>query len=212
MGNSREVDELIERVVNDARLATDRERADLRRELESHFAEAESVALTPETAIGRFGDLDDISRELDLAHRLPRVLSHTLRLATALAASLLIAVALQLGANLHISPGWGAVRLGPAFLFSVAFSALIIVGLVAAWELDIEALCAPLEKAPVRLLLTLAGLAATMVLFHALHASILSPITAIVASAVDVAVWACTITILARTDRLFARVFRQRSR
>jgi hypothetical protein len=85
---------------------------------------------------------------------------------------------------------------------------MIIIVLIAAWEFDIESLCARLERHPVRMLALLVGLAGAMILFHAAESTVLPrPGLALAASAVDVIVWTCTIAILARTDRVFARVF-----
>jgi hypothetical protein len=46
-----------------------------------------------------------------------------------------------------------------------------------------------------------------MLLFHTAENTLLAPSRAIIASAIDVFIWTCTIAILARTDRVFARVF-----
>jgi hypothetical protein len=46
-----------------------------------------------------------------------------------------------------------------------------------------------------------------MILFHAATNTTLPSGIALSASAVDVAIWTCTVAILARTDRAFARVF-----
>jgi hypothetical protein len=52
------------------------------------------------------------------------------------------------------------------------------------------------------------GLATSMVVFHAFESSTIPPPgLALGASAIDVVIWTCTIAILARTDRFFARVF-----
>jgi hypothetical protein len=84
----------------------------------------------------------------------------------------------------------------------------LIVVLVAAWELDIEPFCGRLERHPVRMLSILVSLAVTMLLFHAAESSTLPPPgLALAASAVDIVIWTCTVAILARADRAFARVF-----
>jgi hypothetical protein len=200
------IDLLIAGIVRDAQIDTDRERDELRLELESHFAECDSPAAL-QRAIERFGDPIHVSTALATAHRGNRVLAHIGRILCACTASTAIALMLQLVTNLRRDARSQALEISPAFLRSVGFSAFIIVMLVAAWELDIQPLCARLERHPARLLAAIGGLAATMVLFHALYEASLPLLTALVASAVDVAIWACTIAILSRLDQRFARTF-----
>ena len=201
----------IDRVVRESRITDAREREALRHELESHFAD---VADSPEAlraAMARFGSPMEIGGALDRAHRGSRLVRQLLRLAVVLGASGGVALLLQLATNLRRDVRSDAIAVGPAFARSIAFSSLLIVLLVAAWELDVEPLCARLERRPLRLIATVAGLALIMVLFHAATDTILSPRLALSASAVDVAIWTCTIAILARADRTFARVFAKTS-
>jgi hypothetical protein len=84
----------------------------------------------------------------------------------------------------------------------------VIVVLVAAWELDIESMCARLERHPLRLTAAVVGFLLTIIGFHSAEAAVLpSPGIALMASIAEVGVWISTIAILARTDRVFARVF-----
>lgn len=197
----------IDRVVRESRIADAREREELRRELESHFAE---VADSPEAlraAMARFGSASEVGGALDRAHRGSQLVRQLLRLALVLSASGAVALVLQLATNLRRDVRSDAIVLGPAFARSIAFSSLLILLLVAAWELDVEPFCARLERRPLRLLATVGGLALLMLTVHAATNSVLSPRLAMSASAVDVAIWTCTIAILARVDRRFARVF-----
>jgi hypothetical protein len=130
-----------------------------------------------------------------------------LRFALVIGASGGVALVLQLATNLRRDARSDAVVLGPAFARSIAFSSLLIVLLVAAWELDVEPFCARLERHPLRLIGTVGALALAMLTFHATTSTLLPPGLALSASAVDVAIWTCTIAILARADRIFARVF-----
>jgi hypothetical protein len=182
-------------------------REELRRELESHFAEAGDTADALRNAVDRFGSPADVSRALERTHRRSRFFTSLLRIVTAVAAASIVAVAIQLIANLHVDAQGNIVGLGRGFGRSVAFATMIVVALVAAWELDIDSLCARLEKHPLRLCATVLGLSTIMLLVHAAENSLVAPGRAIVASAVDVVIWTCTIAILARTDRVFARVF-----
>lgn len=207
MADRDELQAFIDRVVRESHIADARGREELRRELESHFA---NVADTPEAlraAMARFGSPSEVGGALDRAHRGSQLVRQLLRLALVLAASGGIAVVLQLATNLRRDVRSDAIVLGPAFARSIAFSSLLIVLLVAAWELDVEPLCARLERHPLRLAVAVGALALLMLVVHAATSSVLSPRIAMSASAVDVAIWTCTIAILARLDRTFARVF-----
>ena len=174
MDDRARITELIDRIVRDAKIEDIREREGLRRELESHFADA---ADSPAAV------------------------------ATAIVASAVIALVVQIIANMPLDSPATAAGFGHSFFRSISFSLMIVVVLVAAWELDIESLCARLERQPLRLTLTLVALATTMLLFHAFEATPLLPAKAFVESGLDMIVWACTIAILARLDRAFAGVF-----
>jgi|1185.fasta_scaffold05830_2 hypothetical protein len=197
----------IDRVVRESRIAKPREREALRRELESHFAD---VGDTPEAlrdAMTRFGSPVEVAGALERAHRGSGFVRQLLRITLVLAASGAVALLLQLATNLRRNVHSDGIALGPGFARSIAFSSLLVVLLVVAWELDLEPLCARLERRPLRLIATVAALALIMLLFHAATNSLLSARLAVAASAVDVAIWTCTVAILARTDRAFARVF-----
>lgn len=211
MADRDELHAFIDGVVRESRIADARDREALRQELESHFAD---VADSPEAlraAMARFGSPADVADALERAHRGPPFVRHLLRLALALSASGVVAFALQLVTNLRRDARSDAIALGPGFTRAIVFSSLLVVLLVAAWELDVEPLCARLERRPLRLLGILAALAAVMLLFHAATNTLLAPRLALSASAVDVAIWTCTVAILARTDRAFARVFTRHS-
>jgi hypothetical protein len=212
MADRDELATFLDRVVRESRVEDARERAALRRELESHFAEVGESAEALREAIVRFGSPAAVAGALARAHQGRRFVRHLLRIALAVSASGALAVLLQLVTNLRRDARSDALRLGPGFPRGAACATFLVVSLVAAWELDVDALCARLERRPLRLLATVAGLALFMVLFHAATNSVLAPRIAVAASAVDVAIWTCTIAILARTDRAFARVFVQPSR
>lgn len=206
------VERLIAEIVRDARLGSERERDELRRELESHFADASSSSGAGPSAIERFGNPAAVSSDLRAVHRATGGIVRALRIASAVAISAIVALSLQLGANLQVPSHGSAVRIGGGFLYSAIFSGLIIVVLVLAWELDIEALCTRLEREPIRLVLTVLIMAMAMMLVHALHDTSLAPAVATRASAVDVAIWTSTVAILVKTDRLFVAAFRRRAR
>ena len=207
MADQEKLRALIDRVVRESRISDARERDELRRELESHFAD---VADSPEAlrgAMERFGSPIEVGGALDRAHRGSVFVRQLLRLALVIGASFGVALVLQLATNLRRDARSDAVVLGPAFARSIAFSSLMIVLLVAAWELDVEPFCARLERHPIRLICTVGVLALVMLAFHAATSTMLPPGLALSASAVDVAIWTCTVAILARADRALARVF-----
>ncbi|HEX4468866.1 MAG TPA: hypothetical protein VH080_04990 [Gemmatimonadaceae bacterium] len=198
--------ELIDHVVRDAKVPTARERDELRRELESHFADAGGSPDALRAAIERFGSPELVGDALERAHRHNRVLTHVVRVLAASFAATLCALVIQIVMNLRFESR-SSLSLAPSFVPSAAFSTMLVVALVAAWELDIDALCARLERHPVRLLGTLATLATSMVLFHAAQNGWVHPAKALTESSIDVVIWTCTIAILARADRVFSRVF-----
>ena len=205
--DQRDLAEFIDRIVRESKIPYAHAREELRRELESHFADAGGTPEALRAAVERFGRPGDVSGALERTHRHRRFLTSLLRIVTAVAAAWIVAVAIQLLANLHVDAHRNIIGLGPGFGRSVAFATTIVVALVAAWELDIESFCERLENHPVRLCATVLGLSTIMLLFHAAENTLLAPSRAIIASAVDVVIWACTIAILARTDRVFAGVF-----
>jgi hypothetical protein len=205
--DERGLAEFIDRIIRESKIPHPRVREELRRELESHFADVGGAPDAWRAAVERFGSPADVSGALERTHRRSRFLTNLLRIATALAAASLVAVAIQLIANLHINAEGSIIGLGRGFARSVAFATTIVIALVAAWELDIDSFCARLEKHPLRLCATVLGLSTIMLLFHAAENTLVAPGRAIIASAVDVVIWTCTIAILAQTDRGFARVF-----
>jgi hypothetical protein len=207
MAERDELSTFLDRVVRESRIDSARERAELRRELESHFADCADSAEALREAIARFGSPAEVAGALARAHRGRRFVRHLLRIAIAVSVSGAVALVLQIVTNLRREARSDALTLGPGFPRAASFAALLIVSLAAAWELDVEPLCARLERRPLRLLATVVGLALVMLLFHAATNSLLAPALALSASAVDVAIWTCTIAILARADRVFARVF-----
>jgi hypothetical protein len=208
MADRDEIVALIDRIMSESNIADARDRAELRRELESHFAEAAGSDDSLHEAIEHFGSPSSIGTELASVHSRGPFLTRVMRLGCALAASSCVALALQLVTNVRIGTRGAAFALGGGFSRSLVFSAALIVILVAAWELDIDAFCARLERHPLRMFWIGIILATIMIAFHAFESSTLPPPgLALTASAIDVVIWTCTIAILGRTERAFARVF-----
>jgi hypothetical protein len=83
---------LIDRIVRDAAITSARGRAELRRELESHFADARDSPEALQAAMNRFGDPALVSAELGEAHHRSRFSVHLLRLGLAILASAMAAL------------------------------------------------------------------------------------------------------------------------
>jgi hypothetical protein len=207
MDDHERVDQLIDQLLRDAKITSPRARDELRRELESHFAEAGCGSSDMAAVLDRFGSPQLVSEQLGRVHRGHRVVRQALRILAATILSAFVAVGIQVVVSVRINPSAGVIGMGRAFGRSAMLSLMIVVVLVAAWELDIESLCARLEREPLRLALTLTALAMAMLLFHAAEMTDLHVTRAFLASAVDMIVWGCTIAILARLDRAFAGAF-----
>jgi hypothetical protein len=205
----RAVEELIERLVREADISDRRARDELRRELASHFDEAGNSPEAMRAALERFGSADVVARGFRGAYRRGRSALYAAKVATSIVAAGVAGLTFELIANLRIYQGAG-VRLGGGFLVSACFALAIVVVLIAAWELDIEPLCARLERRPLRLAGTFGALLGAIYVGHpAVHEpmGIHDPMHVglmVVGSGVGVAVWACTVAIAAKLDLAFA--------
>jgi hypothetical protein len=209
----RAVRELIERLVRESNLPDARAREELRRELVSHFEECGGSEDALREALARFGSPDVVARGFRAAYRRGRAALYVAKVMASVVAASAIALALELIANLRVGGG-GAVHVGRGYLVSAIFALTIVVVLVAAWELDIEPLCARLERKPLRLAATYGALFAGLFVGHplvhgpmALHAPMHVGLI-LVASTTALAVWAATVAIAARLDLLFLRLLR----
>lgn len=207
------VRELIERLVRESNLPDARAREELRRELASHFQECGDSEGALREAVGRFGNPNAVIRGFRAAYRRGRPVLYAAKVAAAIVAASLVALALELIANLRLGGGGGPVHIGGGYPISAVFAVTIVVVLVAAWELDIEPLCARLERRPVRLVATFGALFVGLYFGHplvhgpmALHAPMDLGLI-LVAATTALAVWACTVAIAARLDLVFVRLF-----
>ena len=217
MPDAREaVRELIERLVRESNLPDVHARDELRRELESHFEEHGDSEHALRDALSRFGGPEAVTRGLRAAYRRGRGALYAAKVLASIVVAGVVALALELIVNVRLTGGAGGVRLGDGYVVSAGFAVTIVLLLVAAWELDVEPLCARLERRPLRLLATLGALFAAIYLGHPLvHGPLaidapLDVALILVGSTTGLAVWACTIAIVARLDLAFARLFRPR--
>jgi len=205
---------LIERLVQASDLPDERAREELRRELESHFEESGDTEETLRHALARFGNPDVVTRGFRAAYRRGRPALYVVKVLGSIIVAGLVALALELIANVRLDGSAASVRIGGGYPISACFAVAIVVILVAAWELDIEPLCARLERRPLRLLATFGAVFAGIYLGHpVVHGpmGIHAPMDVgliLVASATGVIVWTCTIAIAARLDFVFLRLLR----
>jgi len=211
----RAVEELIERLLRDSDLADPRDREEVRRELASHFEESGASPAAVRDAIARFGSAEVVGRGFRAAYKRGRAKLYAAKVATSVIAASVVALALELVANLRIrNDGVPALAVGHGYVVSACFALAIVLILVAAWELDIEPLCARLERRPLHLLGAFAALFATIYFGHPLvHGPIDAPVALIVGGATaGVAVWASTVAIVARLDLAFVRLLEPRNK
>ncbi|HVE79252.1 MAG TPA: hypothetical protein VNA89_10345 [Gemmatimonadaceae bacterium] len=194
---------LIERLVGEANIPGRRARDELRRELESHFEEAGASPEALRAAIERFGSAETIGDGFRRAHRRGRLAFYAAKVAASIVVAAVLALALQLVVNLRVERGAGAMWLAPGYAIGLRTSIVIILLVVAAWELGIEPLCARLERNPARLLTTLGAFFTAISLTHLAVGSLIDPGHALVASAAQVAVWTCTLAVLSRFDLVY---------
>lgn len=182
-----------------------RGREELRRELESHFAEAGDSPEALRRAIERFGGEGEVGAALRRAHG-PRALAlYTAKVLASLGGSLLVAAAVQIVVNLRVAPAGDGLRLAVGIMLGLPASALVVTLAVLAWELDLAPLCAPLERHPARLAAALATTTLGALVLHAMHDAPIPLALALAASAVTVGTWTCSIAIAARVDRAYLR-------
>lgn len=203
-----EIDALVERLVRDAGLPNARARADLRRELASHFEDAAEQG--GDDVVARFGDVAAIADGFRRAYRPMRRALYAAKVLASLVASVAVAIALQLVAHLQTAGGVDVVDgvyLSPWYRPAAHVSMALVVIALAAWELGIEPLCIRLEHRPARLLATWGALLVVVYAAHLLRAAALDPVQALERTAATVAAWTATLAIAARLDLAYLRRF-----
>jgi hypothetical protein len=184
---------LIDRIIADARIPSRRERADLRRELHTHFADAARVHGSIGDAIAGFGSVDDVASRLRGVYRAQRLLVHALRIAAGLTAALVAALAIEFAVS---RPG--------AFRNMAGLACLVVVSLVVGHEVagTRERETTPTAKLG-RWLAGFLALAAWEYGFHSYLGVPFSAVRAAAAAGVLVTVAASTAIIMAGADRAF---------
>jgi len=241
MDSPHAADALVERLVAAARIPSRASRDDLRRELLAHFADAAEASGGASDAIRRFGAEDVVAESLRRVYRRDYVLAYAAKTAVAIAASSSTAILIQfvvspafsytagvsIAVALAVVTAWEVVR--PPF--SAARAAAAIAAYVAVWAVvqrvvpesggafmsaaalvGVATICSTLDLRPAKLLITLAAFAAVE---YALHATLRIPFgtaRAVLAGAIQLPVWASTLVIIARIDRVFSDAFETTAR
>jgi hypothetical protein len=134
MDERRLVDDLIERIVRDARLPGRAAREQLRDELQSHFAAAGSSPEALRDAIRRFGDPGALTPAFRYVYRWNYVVLYLLKIAGSVIVSAAVALVIQVLVNLRLEVQAEAWRLAPEFSKAAVISVGVVLGLVTAWE------------------------------------------------------------------------------
>jgi hypothetical protein len=126
---------LIDRIVAGARVPSRAHRDDLRRELWTHFEEANTSPEALHRAIRRFGDESLVSASLRDVYRLEYAAAYLAKLAVSAVASVAAALAIEVLVNLRVEAHTEVLRLGPGFSRAVGVAVAFVLGLVGAWEI-----------------------------------------------------------------------------
>jgi hypothetical protein len=193
----------VERIVRESNLRSARARDALRRELLDHFEDAAAMGASVD-AVERFGSPVDIAAGFRRAYRRGRRALYALKVLTSAAAATLLALVLQLPLHLQLAPV--TIAVAPLYRLAAQISIAVVLIAVAAWELEIEWLCARLERDPARLVGC--GLVMFIVLLasHAYLGMDVTPTHSLVGSAAMITVWTSSLAILSRADRVFVRL------
>jgi hypothetical protein len=125
---------LIGHIVARARIPGRAKREDLRRELWTHFEEANGSTDAASELLRRFGGETLIGDSLRDVYRWDYALWYVAKIAAAIAASIAAALLIQVVVNLRLEWQAEALRLAPGFSRAAGMSVAIVLGLVTVWE------------------------------------------------------------------------------
>jgi hypothetical protein len=129
-----EIDIVVDRIVDGARIASRRRRDELRRELRSHFEESAATADARHDALLRFGDAAGITNSFRKVYARDYVLLYAAKVAACVAAATMVAVLVEAIAGLRIGSNAQAWHLSPGFGHAARFGVVQTLALVAAAE------------------------------------------------------------------------------
>jgi hypothetical protein len=129
-----EIDAVVESIVEAAQIPSRRRRADLRRELRSHFDESAPTAEALHDAVARFGHAGRIGDSFRQVYRRDYVLWYVVKVACCGAAAALAAVLIEALASVRLHSDADAWSLSPGFAHAAGFGTILAVALVATGE------------------------------------------------------------------------------
>jgi hypothetical protein len=196
--DSAAIDALIDEIVREAQLPSAHERDALRRELLDHFEDA------GEGALARFGSAESVAGGFRAAYRRSRALLHVARVVAVTVVAMGLALVVQLPLNLELERG--AIVVTHWYVMAMPVSIVVVLAAVAAWELELEPLCARLERDPARMLGTSLTLFVVIFTVHAFSSMPVTPAHAFLGASALLGVWTSTLAVLSRADRVLLRI------
>jgi hypothetical protein len=134
MGEPDAIAALIERIIAGASIPSRAERDDLRRELWTHFEEADTSPDSFGYAMRRFGDESLITESLRRVYRWDYAALYAAKVAGSVIASFAAALLIVALVNLRVEVATEMWRLAPGFSRVAGLSLAVVLGLIAAWE------------------------------------------------------------------------------
>jgi hypothetical protein len=124
----------IERIVAGARIPSPSERAELRRELRTHFEEAGTSPEAEDLAVRRFGGEALVTESFRRVYRFDYAIWYLTKIAASIVCSVAAALVIEVLVNLRVELQAEVWRLAPGFSRAAGMSVAVVLGLVTAWE------------------------------------------------------------------------------
>jgi hypothetical protein len=134
MRDEETVAALIERIVARARIPGRARRDELRRELWTHFEEANRSPDGAREAVRRFGADAPVGAALRDVYRWDYALWYLAKIGASIVASIAAALLIQVVVNLRVELRAEAWRLAPGFSRAAGMSVAVVLGLITVWE------------------------------------------------------------------------------
>src|SRR5918912_551451 len=125
-----DVDAIVERIVEAARIPGRRRRDDLRRELRSHFEDGGTTPDAAHETLARFGDAALIADSLRQIYRWDYRLFYLSKIAASVVASIAVAIAIEAIVSLRFENPTLSWRLGPGFTHAAGLAVAVVLALV----------------------------------------------------------------------------------
>jgi hypothetical protein len=134
MHEQHTVSALIDRIVAGAHIPSRSEREDIRRELWTHFEEADDSPEAVQMALRRFGPEALLTESFRRVYRWDYAALYLLKIVASIMASLAAALLIEVLVNLRVEAQAEVWRLAPGFSHGAGLSVGVVLGLVTAWE------------------------------------------------------------------------------